>query len=138
MIIRRATQNDDLVGIWREVYEADHIPLLPPGVHAPFEPRGEPHVAEVGAAAVGFCYVDNDWLDELWVGKRWQNRGIGTALIRHAEMLMRSRGILQGSLSVLASNSRAIALYRRLGWSEVRRFVSSRNGQIYLRMAKLL
>jgi GNAT superfamily N-acetyltransferase len=138
LIIRPAAQSDDLTVIWREVYEADHMPLLPPGVHAPFQPWGSPYVAEVAGSAVGFCFVDQDWLDELWIRKAWQCRGIGTALIRHAETLVRDRGIGEASLSVLGANTRAIALYRRLDWIEFRYFVSSINGQTYLKMNKLL
>jgi ribosomal protein S18 acetylase RimI-like enzyme len=113
LIIRPATQNDDLIAIWREVYEAHHVPLLPIGVHVPFEPRGEAYTAELDGYAAGFFYVDTDWLDELWVRNALQGRGMGTALIQFAETLMRDRGIPEASLSVLHNNARAIALYRR-------------------------
>jgi ribosomal protein S18 acetylase RimI-like enzyme len=138
LIIRPASQGDDLTAIWREVYESDHMPLLPRGVHAPFQPRGSPFVAEVAGSAVGFCYVDQDCLDELWVRKTWQSRGIGTGLVHYAEALMRDSGIGKASLSVLRANTRAIALYRRLGWMELRYFVSNINGETYLRMTKQL
>ena len=77
MIIRPAAQSDDLTAIWREVYELYHVPLLPTGVHVPFQPQGEAYVADVESAAIGFCYMDNDWLDELWVRDAWQRRGVG-------------------------------------------------------------
>jgi ribosomal protein S18 acetylase RimI-like enzyme len=138
LIVRPATKDDDLVAIWREVYEADHVPLLPQGVHAPFEPQGDAYVAEMGGAAIGFSYVDGDWLDELWVGKAWQGRGIGTKLIGHAEEVMRGKGVTEASLSVMRANVRTVSLYRRLGWSELRQFVSKSNGQTYLRLIKNL
>ena len=137
-MIRPATGADDLVAIWRGVYEADHVPLLPEGVQAPFEPRGEAHVAHVEGLIIGFCYVDNDWLDEAWIVKPWQGRGVGTALIGYAEGLMRRRGIDQASLSVWGANKRAVALYRRLGWVELRTFISTTNAQTYIRMTKKL
>ena len=135
MIIRPATQSDDLVAIWREVYEADHAPLLPKDLAGQFEPRGEAFVAVDDNVIVGFSYVAGDWLDELWVAKAWQGRGVGTALIRHAEDLMRSRGITEASLSVLKVNAKAIALYRRLGWHETKSFVAP-NGQPYLKLTR--
>jgi [ribosomal protein S18]-alanine N-acetyltransferase len=137
-IIRPAISGDDLVAIWREAYETDHAPLLPKCVHAPFEPRGEAYVAESGSSAFGFCYVDNEWLDEVWVAKAWQGRGVGTSLIRFAETSMSARGITDAALTVWQPNVRAIALYRQLGWRDLRSFVSKTNGEFYLRMAKKL
>jgi hypothetical protein len=65
--------------------------------------------AEADGAAAGFCYVDGEWLDELWVRKPFQGRGIGSALVRHAETLMREAGVARARLSVLQANARAIA-----------------------------
>ena len=118
--IRPATPSDDLVAIWREVYRADYVALLPAGVDLLFEPRGEAWVAEADGAVAGFAYVDGEWLDELWVRKPFQGRGIGTALVRHAETLMREAGVARARLSVLQANTRAIALYRRLGFTDLR------------------
>jgi ribosomal-protein-alanine N-acetyltransferase len=134
-IIRPATAEDDLSGLWRKVYEADHRPLLPSGADVPFEPRGDAFAAFVEGDIAGFCYVDRDWLDEVWVAKEWQGRGIGTALIRYAEDKMRCGGVGEASLSVFSGNTRAIGLYRRLGWAEFRSFTSSANGLVFLRMA---
>jgi GNAT superfamily N-acetyltransferase len=138
VIIRQATPNDNLITIWRETYGTDHVRLLPPGVHAPFEPRGQPFVADVDGNAIGFCFIDNDWLHELWVSKPWQCQGVGTALIQYAESVMREHGVDCASLSVLKANIRAIALYKRLGWKLLREFRSTVNGQPYLRLTKKL
>jgi ribosomal protein S18 acetylase RimI-like enzyme len=135
--IRPAIPSDDLVAIWREVYRADYVALLPAGVDLLFEPRGEAWVAEVDGAA-GFAYVDGEWLDELWVRKPFQRRGVGTALVRHAETLMRGAGINRARLSVLQANARAIALYRRLGWTEGHAFQDRRSGVWNFEMTKEL
>jgi ribosomal protein S18 acetylase RimI-like enzyme len=126
--IRPAIPSDDLVAIWREVYRADYVALLPAGVDVLFEPRGEAWVAEADGAAAGFAYVDGEWLDELWVRKPFQRRGIGAALVRRAETIMREAGIAHARLSVLQANVRAIALYRRLGWTESHAFQDRRSG----------
>jgi ribosomal protein S18 acetylase RimI-like enzyme len=136
--IRPAVPRDDLTGIWQAVYEVDHAPLLPAGVHAPFQPTGEPYVAVYDGAVVGFSFVDNEWLDEVWVAKHSQGRGVGTLLIRHAEALMSCSGIPEAALTVWQTNVRAIALYQRLGWFELRTFVSKANGEKYVRMGKSL
>ena len=136
--IRLATPSDDLVAIWREVFCADYVALLPAGVELLFEPRGEAWVAEADGAVAGFAYVDEEWLDELWVRKRFQGRGIGAALVRHAETLMRDAGVSRARLSVLQANARAIALYRRLGWTEAHAFQDRRSGVWNFEMRKEL
>jgi len=136
--IRPAIPLDDLVAIWREVYAADYAALLPAGVDLLFEPRGEAWVAEADGAVAGFAYVDGEWLDELWVRKPFQGRGIGAALVRHAETLMRKAGVAHARLSVLQANPRAIALYRRLGWTESHAFQDRRSGVWNFEMGKEL
>ena len=136
--IRPAIPSDDLLAIWREVYRADYVALLPSGVDLLFEPRGEAWVAEADGVAAGFSYVDGEWLDELWVRKPFQGRGIGSALVRHAETLIREAGNARARLSVLQANARAIALYRRLGWAESRAFQDRRSGVCNFEMRKSL
>jgi len=47
-----------------------------------------------------------------------RKRGIGTALIRHAEQLVRQRGFEHAVIEVDIDNLRARALYERLGYAE--------------------
>jgi ribosomal protein S18 acetylase RimI-like enzyme len=126
--IRPANSSDDLIALWRDVYQADYVGLLPEGVDLPFEPRGQAYVAEIGGRAAAFSYVDGEWLDELWVSKPFQGRGIGAALVRHAEAIMRDAGVGCARLSVLQVNARAMALYRRLGWTQDHAFQDRRSG----------
>jgi ribosomal protein S18 acetylase RimI-like enzyme len=49
---------------------------------------------------------------------------------------MRTAGVACGRLSVLQANTRAIALYRRLGWVETRPFRDERSGVWNLGMMK--
>jgi ribosomal protein S18 acetylase RimI-like enzyme len=111
---------------------------LPAGVDLLFEPRGEAWVVEADGATAGFAYVDGEWLDELWVRKPFQGRGVGTALVRHAETLMREAGVARARLSVLQANARAIALYRRLGWTKGHAFQDRRSGVWNFEMGKEL
>lgn len=136
--IRRARDDDDLGALWRDVFDADHRPLLPAGVESPFEPRGDAWVAEVEGAVRGFVYIDGNYLDEAWVAKGWQGCGIGTRLVGHAEAIMREAGIREAVLSVMSVNTRAAALYERLGWRESWTFASPVNGVRYRRLVKSL
>ena len=79
MKIRPAFPSDDLVAIWREVYRADYVTLLPAGVDLLFEPRGDAWIADADGAVAGFAYVDGEWLDELWVRKPFWGHGMGSA-----------------------------------------------------------
>ena len=56
-----------------------------------------------------------------------RGRGIGTALIRHAERLVRQRGFEQAVIEVDIDNLRARTLYERLGYAEsgLREFTTS-------------
>lgn len=61
----------------------------------------------------GIVSVAGDCIENLYVLPRLQNRGYGTRLLRFAASLC-----ARPRLTVLSSNSRAIALYRRLGFRE--------------------
>lgn len=60
-------------------------------------------------------------LDGLCVAPEQRGRGIGTALLDAAGELARGRGLRAVGLSVVDTNPRAEALYRRLGFRSVRR-----------------
>ncbi len=138
LLIEPARPGHDLRALWQEVYETDHLPLLPEGARIPFEPRGDAYAATINGAIAGFCYVDADWLDEVWIAKAWQGRGIGSGLISFAENIMRLAGTREAFLSVFTANMRAIALYRRLGWVPVRTFIPRGTALSLLKMAKHL
>ncbi|MGH3545561.1 MAG: GNAT family N-acetyltransferase [Mycobacteriales bacterium] len=57
-------------------------------------------------------------LSAIAVSPQLRSRGIGTALITHAEDLVRQRGLDQLGLGVDDTNERAAALYLRLGYAE--------------------
>ena len=61
-----------------------------------------------------FCPADEGWeLDDLYIFPEFQNRGIGTAVIRDCC----EKGPVM--LYVFKENTGALALYRRLGFREV-------------------
>lgn len=67
----------------------------------------------------GVDYQAKEGVGTLWqlaVHPALQSRGIGTFLVEAAELRIRSRGLRQAGLAVEESNTRARALYERLGY----------------------
>lgn len=127
-----------LVGLWHDVYRQQHVPLLPAGVRVPFCPRGDAYGVFVDDALVGFCCVDDDWLSELWVAVAWQRKGIGRALLAHAEARIAAKGHRWTQLTVLAVNAPAIAFYERHGWLREPGQLCSVTNQPFYRFCKRL
>ena len=81
-------------------------------------PNGEP------VAKVRIDYTeapDTGTLSQLVVADRLQGLGLGTILIRRAEERVRARGCSFACVGVEDHNSRARALYERLGYEPFRR-----------------
>ena len=65
----------------------------------------------------------------LWdisVSAGMRGRGIGRRLVEAAEAALKSRGIAEMRLYVLAANKRAQALYRELGYGDYELFMAKR------------
>lgn len=86
-------------------------------------------VAELGGEVVGqlFVQLENVQLDPggrrptgylyaLRVRPPFRNQGIGTALVARAEDDLRRRRFVRAAIAVAKDNSRALRLYRRLGY----------------------
>ncbi len=104
--------------------------------------RGWGLVALVGKSIAGFGQL-TAWgalgeISNLIVGWKWRGRGIGTSIIRALLDLARQRGLDKVEIGALVPNSRALALYRRLGFGDGRhRLLDVGNGPesvIYLSM----
>jgi ribosomal protein S18 acetylase RimI-like enzyme len=57
------------------------------------------------------------WVYSLAVSPAARRRGIGTALMRHAERELTRRGCSKINLQVLASNAATVAFYTKLGYA---------------------
>jgi ribosomal protein S18 acetylase RimI-like enzyme len=81
-----------------------------------------------GGRSVGFIHLttDDDYythsktghIADVVVASAEGGRGVGSALIAHAEEWARQRGFAMLTLNVFIANRRARALYRRLGFQE--------------------
>jgi ribosomal protein S18 acetylase RimI-like enzyme len=63
-------------------------------------------------------------VDTLAVAEGWRSQGIGRALMQQAETWANERGISEIELSVWEFNQRALALYEKLGYRTMRRYMS--------------
>ncbi|RCG16852.1 GNAT family N-acetyltransferase [Streptomyces diacarni] len=75
---------------------------------------------DIPVAKGGVDYQVKDGVGTLWqlaVHPALQSCGIGTFLVEAAELRIRSRGLRHAELAVEEHNSRARALYERLGYA---------------------
>ena len=84
-------------------------------------------VAEASRQIIGTLYLESGSRNRLlhvatlrmWVGKDWRSRGAGTVLLRSAIEWAQSHPVIEKlSLAVFSTNSRAMSLYRKLGFVE--------------------
>jgi len=61
-------------------------------------------------------------ITQLCVAPEQQGRGLGRRLIEHAVGILRREGFQGATLTVTVANSRAIQLYRSLGFSTLNNF----------------
>ncbi len=84
-------------------------------------------VAETDGRVVGYITSDPSeetkigWIPNLAVHPDYHGRGIGRALLETVLEDFRRRGMVLAKLEVVAHNTRAFGLYRRLGFGEVSR-----------------
>ena len=79
-------------------------------------------VALDGEKRIGYCGIvtvlDEGDIVKVAVSKEYQGQGVGTALMKELFRRMSKRGIRTIHLEVRESNHSAIALYRKMGFSE--------------------
>jgi ribosomal protein S18 acetylase RimI-like enzyme len=90
------------------------------------EPGAEAFVATAGGEPVGVMELHPDadyftghpraYIDILVVAPEAEGRGIGRALLRHAEAWARRHGCREVVLDVFATNEPAVAFYERCGY----------------------
>ena len=88
-------------------------------------------VAEAGGEVVGRAFVERwgnppaAWLGGLLVDESRRRAGVGTALVRYAELRAGELGFDEMRLSVAKDNPGAQALYEKLGYETVGEDISS-------------
>ena len=76
-------------------------------------------VAEYEGTPAGFaaCEHADNHITDLWVDPDFEGRGISSALLQALETRIAQRGYDRTLIQVAAENTRALGLYRHLGYS---------------------
>jgi ribosomal protein S18 acetylase RimI-like enzyme len=118
----RASDRPRLVALWRRAFPDD-------------PPRNEPNrmidaklaiddlifVATVGDDVIGAAIAGYDghrgWLYSVAVDESRRRQRVGSALIRHAIDVLRSRGCTKVNLQIRSTNAAVVAFYESLGFA---------------------
>ncbi|MGB0387557.1 MAG: GNAT family N-acetyltransferase [Ardenticatenaceae bacterium] len=77
---------------------------------------------ELIGACLCFAYTEEGWVRQLGVTPKWQRKGIGSALLRHAFGEFKKRGFDKVGLAVEADNLNAYTLYQKVGMKRIRQY----------------
>jgi GNAT superfamily N-acetyltransferase len=75
---------------------------------------------------LGVVQPESDEVNGLWVAPEAQGRGVGTALLRHAERLIAAAGYKRAWLTCSGFNPGAARFYLARGYQEVSRTTKDR------------
>lgn len=79
-------------------------------------------LAEVEGKVAGLIYWRQDFIESVHVAEAFQGRGVGRALMAHAEKAMLEAGHTMARLETDTFNERSHAVYRSLGYVERDRY----------------
>jgi predicted amidohydrolase/ribosomal protein S18 acetylase RimI-like enzyme len=128
MDVRNASPEDldALARLWHEVWRETHLPLMPETLVRlrtldSFRERlgaGLRAVRVVGppGAPLGFCWIKDDELYQLFVAAASRGGGAAAALSDDAEERLRAAGIATAWLACAIGNDRAARFYEKRGW----------------------
>ena len=147
--VARRADRDAVLALWLDLV-AYHRQLdpdypLPSGLRASLQRELErvlrsPHcsvwVAQEDGELAGFLLAELEarrpsipsgvrscWIHELFVSPEWRRRGIGRALVQHAEQFFESRGAGRPAVRVVSGNRAALRFWERAGFSEKARIL---------------
>jgi ribosomal protein S18 acetylase RimI-like enzyme len=111
-----------VVALWRKVFP-DDPPHHDPAETIRLKVATQPDlffVATLRGSVVGTIMSGYDghrgWIYRVAVSPRHQRRGIGTALMRHAEQELIARGAPKINLQVRGTNGQVVGFYEQLGY----------------------
>jgi ribosomal protein S18 acetylase RimI-like enzyme len=114
---------DAVAALWRTVFPNDPPHNDPPRVieRKLAVQRELFFVAEEDGAVIGTVVSGYDgyrgWIYKMAVHPQQQRRGVGSALMQHAEAALRALGCPKINLQVRATNAAVVAFYRKLGYN---------------------
>lgn len=120
------TELDRLAGIWHEVWQESHAPLMPDELIRlrtldSFRDRLAsllPEIRVIGppGSPVGFCINRDDELYQLYLSAEARGTGTAAALLADAEARLSANGVVTAWLACAVGNARAARFYEKSGW----------------------
>jgi predicted amidohydrolase/GNAT superfamily N-acetyltransferase len=117
---------DALAELWHDVWRETHQSLVPPDLARlrtleSFRDRlrdGLAAIRVVGppSAPLGFCWLKDDELYQLFVSRESRGSGVAAALIDDAEQRLTAAGVDTAWLACAIGNGRAARFYEKHGW----------------------
>lgn len=121
-----ASEVAQLARIWYDGWQDAHARILPAALARvrtldSFAQRLAAALPRVRVAAlpegpVGFCLVEGDELNQLFVSAAARGSGVAAALVRDAEARLWTSGVRLAWLSCAIGNERAARFYEKSGW----------------------
>jgi predicted amidohydrolase/ribosomal protein S18 acetylase RimI-like enzyme len=121
-----AADVDPLARLWHDVWRETHQPLVSPDLARlrtleSFRDRlraGLDAIRVVGPpdAPLGFCWIKDDELYQLFVSPELRGSGAAAALIDDAEQRLAAAGVGTAWLACAIGNDRAARFYEKHGW----------------------
>ncbi len=129
MNIRNAETNeiDELARLWFDAWQDGHAAVVPEELkrfrtYEYFRERIEEKFLRVRVAGPvgeqqGFCIIDGDELNQLFVSAHARGKGVAAELISDAEKTLFENGIKTAWLACAIGNDRAARFYEKSGWN---------------------
>jgi ribosomal protein S18 acetylase RimI-like enzyme len=128
----READSTAVAALWATVFP-DDPPHNAPDIVIPKKLAVQPElffVAEDDGQIAGTIMAGYDghrgWLYTVAVDPKLRRRGLGTALVRHAERALQALGCPKVNLQVRASNAEVVAFYQAVGYSVEERISMSK------------
>jgi GNAT superfamily N-acetyltransferase len=131
MTIRNAktSELDALARLWHAAWQDGHAAVVPEELkqlrtYENFRGRlaeklSRIRVAGPVGAPLGFCIVEGDELNQLFVSADARGTGVAAELISDAEKTLADKGVKTAWLACAIGNDRAARFYEKSGWIRV-------------------
>lgn len=92
-------------------------------------PASDVYVAKIDGQVVGFYAQSEDQLAAIFVALNWQNNGIGSKLLQHAQSKTKNL-----KLTVYKKNIASFNFYKKHGFNKISEQIDSHTGEIEILM----
>lgn len=128
MNIRNAERSeiDALARLWYDAWQDGHAAVVPDELkrfrtYENFRGRIEKKLSRIRVAGpigepLGFCIIDGDELNQLFVSAHARGKGVAAELISDAEKTLAKNGVTTAWLACAIGNDRAARFYEKSGW----------------------